>query len=518
MANLDDFTQKNRKHTGAAGIKVSDDSLGSGDRVDEKGRLRFNDTTDLLEYYNGTSWKSIDAPPVITTFSINGATAATSGDIGTDISGTSTIAINGSLFDTTGATVTFEAEGSGSNVATQTITRNSANLITVTVNNSDFTEAGDPYKLTVTNGSGLSASIASAINANVGPSFTNAADTNFNITNPNRLSVSIAAGDLCGATDPEGDTLTYSVETGSLPSGLTLNTSTGAITGSTSEVGSDTVSTFSIRVASADGSFKVRQFTITLKAPVISTYNSTGSFTYSVPSGTTTAQVLAIGGGGGGGSVIGGGGGAGGMVEAPAYPLTPGGSVPGNVGGGGAGQPPSRNSSGQRGTNTVFGNITAYGGGGGVSWSSPAGQRDGGSGGGGSHQAGAGGNSTQTNFSPVGGTGYANPGYAHGPANTWGGGGGGATEGGPVNTARRIGGNGRANNASGSSVTYAGGGGGAGHGQGQGSSGGNGGGGNANTGNGQSGTANRGSGGGGSYHPPDYTGGSGGSGIVIVSS
>jgi len=518
MSDLQDFTQKNRRHTGAAGINVSDNGLGSGDRVNEKGRLRFNDTTDLLEYYNGNSWKSIDAPPVVSSVAINGGSNVTSGDIPIDVSGTSTIAVNGSLFDTTGATVQFEAEGSGTTVNTQSITRNNSNLITVTVNNSDFTEAGDPYNVKVTNGSGLASSLSSAINANVGPSFTNSANTNFNIGDSSRGSVSIAAASLAGATDPEGDTLTFSVAVGSLPSGLSLNTSTAVISGSTGAVGSDTVTTFSIRAQTSDGAFKERQFTITQKAPIITTYNSTGSFTFSVPSGITAANIMAIGGGGGGGSVIGGGGGAGGMVEASSYPLTPGGSVPGNVGSGGAGQPPNRQSSGTRGNNTVFGNITAYGGGGGVSWSSPAGQKDGGSGGGGSHGSGSGGNSTQTNFSPVGATGYANPGYAHGPANNWGGGGGGATEGGPVNTARRVGGNGRANNISGSPVTYAGGGGGAGHGQGQGSNGGNGGGGNANTSNGQAGTANRGSGGGGSYHPPDYTGGSGGTGIVIISS
>ena len=71
MADLRDFTGKNRKFTGAAGIKTSDDGLGTGDRVNEKGRIRFNDTTDLLEYYNGTDWKAIDAPPVITGFTID---------------------------------------------------------------------------------------------------------------------------------------------------------------------------------------------------------------------------------------------------------------------------------------------------------------------------------------------------------------------------------------------------------------------------------------------------------------
>ena len=54
MSDLRDFTGKNRVFTGAAGIRPSDDGLGSGDRVNDKGRLRFNDTTDLLEYYTGT--------------------------------------------------------------------------------------------------------------------------------------------------------------------------------------------------------------------------------------------------------------------------------------------------------------------------------------------------------------------------------------------------------------------------------------------------------------------------------
>ena len=72
MSDLRDFTGKNRKFTGTSGIRVSDEGSGPGDRVNEKGRLRFNDTTDLLEYYNGTDWKSIDAPPVVNSFSIDG--------------------------------------------------------------------------------------------------------------------------------------------------------------------------------------------------------------------------------------------------------------------------------------------------------------------------------------------------------------------------------------------------------------------------------------------------------------
>jgi hypothetical protein len=39
----------------------------TGQRVDTQGtKLRFNTSTNLMEYYSGTDWKAIDAPPVIT--------------------------------------------------------------------------------------------------------------------------------------------------------------------------------------------------------------------------------------------------------------------------------------------------------------------------------------------------------------------------------------------------------------------------------------------------------------------
>ena len=111
MSDLRDFTGKNRKFTGVSGIKVSSDGLSDSDRVNEKGRLRFNDTTDLLEYYNGSAWKSIDAPPVITSFAIDGGSNVTSGVVDNEGGGTVSIAVNGSLFDTTGATVTAAGGG-----------------------------------------------------------------------------------------------------------------------------------------------------------------------------------------------------------------------------------------------------------------------------------------------------------------------------------------------------------------------------------------------------------------------
>ena len=512
MSDLRDFTQKNRKHSGVAGIKVSDDGLSASDRVNEKGRLRFNDTTDLLEYYNGSEWKSIDAPPIVTAITIDGGADVTSGAINIDTSSNITIEVKGSLFDTTGAVVTFVG---GNTVSALTITRNSANLLTVTVSAQDFTAGNSPYTVKVTNGSGLSAELADAITADNAPVFTNAADTTASVFNSGVSSVSIAAADLAGATDAQGDTITYSISAGSLPSGLSINSSTGVISGSTSAVGTDTTSTFTVSAATPNAT-STRQFKITVKAPVIDTYTSVAGFSYSVPTGATSVEALVIAGGGAGGHCIGGAGGAGGMVEASSYPVTPGGTVNGNVGGGGnAGG--NRNTPGNQGANSVFGNITAIGGGGGMSWTGGPDTTGGGSGGGGSgigRQIGGPGNQGPSG----GGTGYGNPGYRNRSAlssGNRGGGGGGAGGGGPVNEERGTGGSSRSNSISGSSVAYAGGGGGGGHDV-SGAPGGGGGAGNAGGGTGNAGTANRGSGGGGGYHPPDYSGGAGGSGVVIV--
>jgi len=308
-------------------------------------------------------------------------------------------------------------------------------------------------------------------------------------------------------------TVTYSVTIGSLPTGMTLDGSTGVISGTPDAVGSDTTSTFTITATNLGGGAD-REFSITIKAPVITSYTATGGFTFNVPSGVTAVRVLVVGGGGGGGSVIAGGGGAGGLVQAPAYPVSPGGSVPGNVGGGGGGSG-SRGSAGTTGQDSVFGQITSYGGGGGGSWQATG--LPGGSGGGRTGGGQGFGTANQGSFPAVGATGYGNPGgQSPGGGNgTPGGGGGGAggrASGGP--TGYTNGGIGIQDDISGSSTYYAGGGGGGGY-QSPNGSGGQGGGGPGGN-PGTPATPNTGGGGGGSFYPPDPPGGSGGSGIVIV--
>jgi len=276
-----------------------------------------------------------------------------------------------------------------------------------------------------------------------------------------------------------------------------------------------------------------QELNFTTTAGSLISFTSVGSTSWTVPSGVTTLHVLAVGGGGGGGGSTGGGGGAGGLLyygpQSPragySFPVLPGESIPVTVGGGGQGSqwatagPPNATNGG----NTVFGTLTAIGGGYGSSGASGGGMvaSAGGSGGGGclyyenvpNPMSPASGTSGQGN---TGGTGTFTS-----NTSTWvgGGGGGAGGVGGDWNTVGRIGGAGGPGlsySISGSAQLYAGGGGGAGA-QGGGAGGtGGGGAGSTNGANGSAGVANTGGGGGGSDLYQSGAGGNGGSGVVIV--
>jgi hypothetical protein len=504
MADLNDFKNKNTKFTGTSGQRISTGS--TAERVDEAARLRFNSNSNLMEYYTGTEWKSVDAPPTIVSFNVDGGSQTTSTFVDNTASGDATFVILGSLFSS-GAVVTFI--GQTENITASTVTVNTSNELTALIPHSSFLGAQEPYGIRVTNVSGLSATLESCLSVDAQPVFDTASGTLGTISDSSRSSYTLASA---AATDPDGDTITYSITSGSLPPGLSISSSTGAITGTASAVGSNTTSTFTVSAAT---SFQTatRSFSITVNAPIITSFTSTGAFTFSVPAGVTSLRLLAIGGGGGGGNTIGGGGGAGGMLEAASFPVTPGGSVSGNVGTGGPGAT-SRGVRGTSGGNTTFGPATALGGGGAGSWDNNAGI-PGGSGGGGARND-SGGSTTQ---SPSGGaTGFGHSGGTgnHPGPFAYPGGGGGASSAGVGGNSSQ-GGSSRTNDITGSPVAYAGGGGGGTHNV-PGGSGGGGGAGNgtSNGTTGGNGEANRGSGAGGGGHPNDGNGGQGGSGIVVV--
>ena len=460
MSDIRDFSGKNRKFTGTDSIVLPKGT--TAQRVAAaSGELRFNTTTNLAEYYDGTDWKPIDSPPVITSFTLDGGSSVTTATIDDEASGNASIVITGTSFDTTAGVVTFIPETTGSTVNVVSTTRTSANSFTVTVARSSFTEANGPYTLKLANGSGLAATLTSAIAAdNAAPSFATSADTNLGVVQNGHTATQYDANlTTAAATDADGQTVTHTISAGSLPNGISLETD-GTFTGTASSLPSSaTVSTFT--VSATDGILTTtRQFKMTAVASAnvgatggtvltsgdykTHVFTSPGTFAVSAagsPAGSNSVEYMVVAGGAGGGGGHAGSGGAGGMrynypspatgglsVSAQSYPITVGG------GGAGRGNGPGNSTStiGGSGGTSVFSTITSAGGGGGAyseDTNRPgANANPGGSGGGGGHGGNGGGTGNQPPVSPPqgnnGGGGYGSPVYPGGGGGGRGGAGG----------------------------------------------------------------------------------------------
>ena len=252
MANLKDFTGKNPVFTGTDGAKMPVGE--TGNRVNTQGIIRFNSTINLMEYYNGTIWKAIDAPPVVTSVSPTEVASF-------DSTVNQTFIITGSGFGS-GAVVTFIGNA-GTNINASTTTVNSTTQITAVATKASFLNAQEPYGVKVENTSGLSVTLASQINVDSNPTWSTASG---------QIGGSIEEGDVVStsatATDADGDTIVYSVLSGTLPTGLSLNSSTGAITGTAGSVTGNTTSSFTLR-ATANSKTADRAFNIIIKELVL---------------------------------------------------------------------------------------------------------------------------------------------------------------------------------------------------------------------------------------------------------
>lgn len=297
---------KNLIDVGNTGTKIASGT--NAQRGSTTGQLRFNTDTGLAEYYTGTAFKSIDAPPTISSLDVT--------EVDSQAGGNQTIIITGSGFNS-GATVTFIGN-SGTDFNASTVTRNSDTQITAVAPKSSFLNAQEPYGVKVTNVSGLSATLASQINVDTAPSFTLASGSLGTLISSNRAGSNLTT---ITATDPDGDTVTFSHTAGTIPTGLTFN-SNGTFSGTANAEVSDTTYTFTI-TATANSKTANRQYTITVQAPQAYAYSYTGSNqTFTVPNSVTSFQIHMWGAGGGGGSsrsgsnTVGGNGGAGGYVSA----------------------------------------------------------------------------------------------------------------------------------------------------------------------------------------------------------
>lgn len=210
------------------------------------GMLRYNTTLAYFETYTAAGWSSIATPPSVT--SVTPITY--NGESGTSFT------INGSFFDS-GATVKF-ITAQGTEYSAGTVSYINASQLTATTPQ-DFTVENEPLKIRVVNGSGLSYTLDNAIDCGGTPSWSVSAGSLGTFYDGTSFSVTVSA------VDPDaGATVSYVITSGSLPAGLSFNTSTGVISGNLSIVESLTTSNFTIRATDNASNSTDRSFSITV--------------------------------------------------------------------------------------------------------------------------------------------------------------------------------------------------------------------------------------------------------------
>ena len=220
------------------------------------GMLRFNTDKGVLEQYISDSvWASIAPSAAITSVTLPGSqTAVSTGD---------TVTVNGVGFDS-GALVSFVLNGEET-AATSTTRLNSTQLTAVVPS---LPEGN--YTVRVTNGTGVTADIAASADVD-GVAVFNSPSGSLGSLLDNE---GVANFDV-GAVE-DGSNVNVSITSGSLPTGLSIN-STGNITGTPSTgVFADTAYNFTVTAVDSENQSTSRNYSIT----VISNYQQYGSLTF----------------------------------------------------------------------------------------------------------------------------------------------------------------------------------------------------------------------------------------------
>ena len=211
------------------------------------GMLRYNTTVDVLEQYGSTGWVGIEPAPTVSSISYpNSQTAASASDI---------ITITGTGFKA-GATVKFVASG-GTQYNSPTVTRTNSTTLTAVVS-SGMTSEGN-YDVSVSNPSGLGAALDAGLTVDGLPVFSTASGS------LGTMDAGTVANFTIAATEDGSAIASFALKTGNaLPPGLTLNGTTGVISGSASAVSSQTTTTFIIVATDSENQTSERSFSITV--------------------------------------------------------------------------------------------------------------------------------------------------------------------------------------------------------------------------------------------------------------
>ena len=222
------------------------------------GSLRYNTSNGYFEAYTNVGWVGfIGLTPSIFSVSPN----SFNGNTGTSF----TISGNGFMPD---AQVRFVSSNGAEYIASTVTYANGFYLQATTPK--QFQVSEEPLSIKVYQNQGLSSSsLLNAIDCGGVPTWINTAG---------QIGGSIYDGNssstILVATDPEGGPVTYSLSSGSLPNGLSLNSNTGVISGTTANLTSNTTYNFSINASDFVQNQTSRSFSMT----VLSKLNLTDYF------------------------------------------------------------------------------------------------------------------------------------------------------------------------------------------------------------------------------------------------
>ena len=238
------------------------------------GAARYNTDINGLEVYSPNGWTPLAAPPTISTVS----PSSFNGESGTNFE------IQGTNF-TSDAQVYF-VTANGSTLLGSTIIYFSSSQINATTPRAIKVEE-EPISVRVVQQSGT-VTKSNCIDAGGLPTWITSAGNLGSIFGANTVNVYLSA------TDPEGSNITYQLSSGSLPTGLNLNSANGLIQGVATAVTANTTYNFVIKANDTVNNNTDRSFSYTIlnRAPVINTASGSLGTIYSgnaVPTTTISA-------------------------------------------------------------------------------------------------------------------------------------------------------------------------------------------------------------------------------------
>ena len=255
--DIADFKFEDIVDTGTEGTKVASGT--TAQRGSTTGQWRYNTTTGFFEGRNtdGT-FSSLEPQPTVISTDVTEIDTTTGGNITIRVTGTNL---------SSGGTIKFIAND-GTQITASTSTFINASNYDAVVARSSFSNSLEPYDVRFVSATGLTATLEDNINVDNAPTWNTTSGTVATISDQ-----ATGTHATLSATDPDGDTVSYSETTSVLSgAGFSLNSSTGAITGTAGAVSGDTTDTFTLR-ATANSKTADRQFNI-IRTNLIDDINS----------------------------------------------------------------------------------------------------------------------------------------------------------------------------------------------------------------------------------------------------